>query len=131
MPSTVTQRVYDVNDTVQLGARSEELTITGPGIEETVTEFPKSITLLEPGVYTATQTPISNVEVTDSFFAKVPASESNINSQEDKLENPYFYEKEEDTSVDLLIFFASALVALLFIEWWLHTREQYQIGKQK
>ena len=131
MPSTVTQRVYDVNDSVELGSRSEELYVEGPGIEETVTEFPKTITLNEPGVYTVTQTPISNVQVSDSFFAKVPASESNINSQEDKLENPYFYEKEEDTSVDLLIFFASALVALLFIEWWLHTREQYQIGKQK
>ena len=131
MPSTVTQRVYDVNDSVELGSRSEELYVEGPGIEETVTEFPKTITLNEPGVYTVTQTPISNVQVSDSFFAKVPASESNINSQEDKLENPYFYEKEEDTSVDLLIFFASALVALLFVEWWLHTREQYQIGKQK
>ena len=41
----------------------------------------------------------------------------------DKLSNSYF-EKEEDTSVDLLIFFASALVALLFIEWWLKSREQ-------
>lgn len=131
MPSTVTQRVYDVNDTVQLGARSEELNVAGPGIEETITEFPSSIKLTEPGVYTATQIPISGIEVTDSFFAKVPASESNINSQVDELENPYFYEKTEDTSVDLLIFFASALVALLFVEWWLHTREQYQIGKQK
>ena len=131
MPSTVTQRVFDVNDTVKLGARSDELVIEGPGLEETVTEFPKVLTLTEPGPYTATQTPISGVEAIDNFFVRVPASESEINRQEDALENPYFYEKVEDTKVDLLIFFASALVALLFIEWWLHTREQYQIGKQK
>lgn len=132
MPSTVTEFVFDVNETISLGARGEELHLSAPGKDEQVfTEFPITVTLTTPGVYTTSQTPISGVEATDYFYVKLPASESNINRSEDALAKPFFYEKTEDGGVDLLIFFAAALVLLLFMEWWLNTREQYQIGKQK
>ena len=133
MPSIVTKYVYEIDDTVEIGSRTEEMTFTAPGAEaELITEFPAIKTLTVPGSYTITpEGNFTSDAGSTSFFVKVPASESNINATEEKLENPVFFESDEDTMVDLLIFFASLLVALLFFEWWLHTREQYQIGKQK
>lgn len=133
MPSTVTKYVYEIDETVEIGSSSEAMTYTAPGAEaELITEFPAIKTLTVPGSYTVTPESIyANDAGSTSFFVKVPASESDINATEDKLDNPVFFEKSEDNYIDLLIFFASLLVALLFFEWWLQTREQYQIGKQK
>ena len=126
IPSTVTEYVFDVNEKVELNSRSEELYITGAGTEITVTEFPYEMTLKAPGTYSVIQTPISGEEVIETFFVKMPSSESNINAEIDILENPYYYEAEENTShQELLLYFAIALVTLLFAEWWLHTREQF------
>ena len=126
MPSTITEYVFDVNDKVSLNSRSEELTVTGAGNETTVTEFPYEITLTAPGTYTVIQTPISGEEVVETFFVKMPSAESNINAQIDVLNNPYYHQAEENTShEELLLYFAIALVTLLFAEWWLHTREQF------
>ena len=124
-PSTVTQYVFDAGDTVTLGSRSQELTVVGPGINKPFTEFPLTLPLNATGVYTVTQTPISGNEVIDSFFVKLPASESNINSVEDSLNNPYFIPQKGVDNLDLLLYLSIALVLLLFVEWWLHTREQY------
>ncbi|MBE6585326.1 MAG: VWA domain-containing protein [Ruminococcaceae bacterium] len=125
MPSTVTTHIFDVGETVSLGARSETLFVTGPYVDETFTEFPATVQLETPGVYTVTQTPLSGVEIVENFYVRIPAAESNILSVEDALENPVFYVAEDNTDLDLLLYLAIALVALLFAEWWLHTREQY------
>jgi hypothetical protein len=125
MPSTVTTHIFDVGSTVSLGARSETLFVTGPNLEKTFTEFPATVDLINPGVYTVIQTPLSGVEVIENFYVRIPCEESNILSVEDSLKNPVFFEAEEDSNLDLLLYLAIALVALLFAEWWLHTREQY------
>ncbi len=125
VPSTVTEYVFDINETVELNSRSDELSVVGPGTDLEFIEFPGVVHLTTPGVYTVTQTPISGEEIVENFYVKIPAEESNINSQEDVLLNPYFVEKEEIEDKDLLLYFAIALVALLFIEWWLQTREQF------
>ena len=44
---------------------------------------------------------------------------------EDVLTNPYFYEANENEDLDLLFYFAMALVILLFMEWWLQSRKQF------
>ena len=67
----------------------------------------------------------SGVDVIENFYVKIPASESNINTQKDELAKPYFYTAPAESNTDLILYFAIALVALLFAEWWLHTREQY------
>ena len=36
-----------------------------------------------------------------------------------------FAQEEEKADIDLLLYFALALVALLFVEWWLQSREQF------
>ena len=125
VPSTVTQYVFDVNQSIDLGARSEELQVVGNGVNTTITEFPSNLLLLKPGVYTVSQTPISGVDVIENFYVKIPASESNIQGREDVLANPYMYTDPVEDNTDLILYFAIALVALLFCEWWLHIREQY------
>lgn len=124
-PPTITEFVFDINDTVSLNARSERLNIVGPSVNSTITSFPSSIKLTTPGVYTLTQTPLSGDEIVETFFVKVAASESNINTVEDTLDKPYFMKAEEIENHDLLLYFALAMVALLFVEWWLNSREQF------
>ena len=124
-PPTITEFVLDVNDTISLNARSEQLKLVGPSVNSTITSFPNNVKLTAPGVYTLTQTPLSGNEVVDNFFVKVAASESNINSVEDTLDKPFFMKAEEIENHDLLLYFAMAMVALLFVEWWLNSREQF------
>ncbi len=128
LPSTITNYVYDVNESIELNARGEELTIqNAQGMNAVLTEFPNVIELTTPGVYEVTQTNLAGDLISESFYVKIPDEESNTNPVFDTLENPYFMvvEKEEVQNKDILLYFAIALVALLFAEWWLHTREQY------
>ena len=123
-PVTIEENKYEINDVVSLNARSDELNIVGPNTQITITKFPADLTLIVPGAFTLTQIPLSGKTVVDSIFVKIPAKESNINSEESVLQNPYFFEEAEMTNVDLLFYFALAVVGLLFIEWWLKSREQ-------
>lgn len=124
-PPTITEFVYDVNDSISLDSRSESLSVMGPSTETEFTEFPGSLTLTKPGVYTVSQTPISGEEVIENFYVQVPTSESNVAETDTVLLNPYFVEVEDNVDQDLLLYFALALVALLFVEWWLQSREHF------
>jgi hypothetical protein len=124
-PQTFDNFVYDVGDTVTLNARTENLTVVGPDINETVTKFPKDLTLNSMGTYTVSQELLSGETLIESFYVKLDTLESNINTREDMLSNPYFYPETDTADTDLLLYFAIALVALLFIEWWLKSREQF------
>ena len=115
---------YEINNTVSLNARAETLDITGPGIIKTFEELPTEITVVKPGTYTLMQTPISGITVIENFYVAIPDEESNINLKEETLTNPYFYSDDKANNVDLLFYFALALVALLLIEWWLKSREE-------
>ena len=125
IPSTVTEYVFDVNQSIDLGARREELNVVGNGVDTTITEFPSNLLLVKPGVYTVSQTPISGEEVIENFYVKIPAYESNIMGREDVLTNPYLFTDPVQDNTDLILYFAIALVVLLFCEWWLNIREQY------
>ena len=124
-PTTFTGNVFDINEEISLGSRSEFLSVVGPGIDTTIEEFPGKLNLTQPGVYTVSQTPISGDHIVENFYVKLPAEESNIFLEEDVLVNPFFIEKPQIEDQDLLLYFAIALVALLFVEWWLHSREQF------
>ncbi len=124
-PSTVTEYVFDINEEISLNARGDSLDVSGPGVNTTIEEFPGKITLTQPGVYTLSQTPISGDSVVETFYVKLPAEESDIYYEVDTLVNPFFIERPEVEDLDLLLYFAIALVALLFVEWWLHSREQF------
>ena len=114
-----------MNQTVALNARSPELEIEGPGVEITLTEFPNSLYVTEPGVYTLAQTPISGEYVIESIYVKIPAAESNIRSIVDTLDNPYVEYEPEILDKDLVYYLAMALVVLLFCEWLLQLKEYF------
>jgi hypothetical protein len=123
-PKTFDGFVFDVNNSVDIYGRADSVSITGPQTEIKAENYPYNLTMKAPGVYTVTQNLISGETVYESFYVKIPESESNINLVVESLEKPYFYQEPEGNDVDLLIYFAIALVALLFIEWWLKSREQ-------
>ena len=125
MPSTLDGYVFNVNESIQLNCRSEKLNVMGPMTDVELTQFPGKVDLKKPGVYTVTQVPISGETVVENFYVRLPAIESNIAAVEDTLENPYFPEAENDGDMDLVFFFAMALVILLFVEWWLQSRKQF------
>ena len=102
-----------------------ELSLTGPGTNQTITEFPKTISLAKPGTYTLLQVPISGIDVVESIYVRIPVAESHTEAVFDELQNPYFPPQENAPDLDLVFYFALALVCLLFAEWWLQSREQF------
>ena len=116
--------VYEPGEKVALNARANELEVVGPATNLLLNELPTEIVVKNPGVYTTMQIPISGETVIENFYVKIPSVESDICYEEDKLTTPYFFEVSEENHLDLLFYFALAVVALLFIEWWLKSREQ-------
>ena len=110
---------------MELNARAESLNVEGPGVSTAFEEFPAELKVTSPGVYTLTQIPISGIQVVENFYVKIPASESNIKMVEDTLVNPYLENNAEIEDIDLIFYFAIALIALLFLEWWLQSKEYF------
>ena len=125
IPATVTDYVFQVGEKITLNARGPELNVTGGDIDETFTEFPAEIVVETPGVYTMTQIDISGEFITESFFVGYSSYESNISKVVNKLPLLYVEDEIENEDKDLLVYFAAAIVALLFIEWWLQSREYF------
>ncbi len=126
-PQTIGGYVYEVNDTVSLQARAPQLSLSGPELKKTVTEFPGAVTVTVPGTYTLLQTPISGTDIVENFYVRIPRSESNTEAVYDTLTNPYCPPQTEIQDRDLVFYIALALVLLLFAEWWLQTREHYSL----
>ncbi len=125
MPPTIMDFSYEVGDTVVINARGEEISISGGNIETTLTEFPSNIVVEKPGVYTLGQFDISGEYILENFFVSVPNYESYITKQVDSIPLLYVENIIEQEDKDLLVYFAAAIVALLFLEWWLQSREYF------
>lgn len=123
-PVTVNGNSFEVYENVSLNARGQELYVSR-GSEDlyTFTEFPSILKVDLPGTYTLTQTTFTGKSVSENIYVKIPASESDITKQAETLPNPFVEEKEEDYYRDLLMYFAAALVAILFLEWFLQSRD--------
>ena len=122
-PSTVDGNAFEVNDILNLNARGEELTVSKGENETVYTEFPAQHQVNAPGQYTLTQTTWANKEITEYIFVKIPATESYITKNGEKLENPYEAPDTTEYFEDWMIYIAAAMTALLFIEWWLSSRD--------
>ena len=118
LPSTLSEHSFDINEVISLDARSDELSISSLDgtYKDTFKEFPQEIVLTRPGSYTLTQTPISGIPQVEQFFVKIPASESNISQTHDELYDLIVAKKKPAENLDLLLYFAAALVALIFLE---------------
>ncbi|MDE7108046.1 MAG: hypothetical protein K2O39_06955, partial [Clostridiales bacterium] len=125
IPSTFTQYIFDVNDQITFKARGTELELSSGGVTETIKEFPKNYSLTRVGSYTTSQT-IFGVKnaITENFFVKIPAEESNIGLVVDLMPGSVVKPVPAMSFDDLLVYFAAALVALLFVEWWLQSRSR-------
>jgi len=126
LPTTVEGNSFSVNESITLRARGESITVkaTNSTDEITYTEFPTQIKLSTPGTYELHQV-FRNDQIKDQIdkiFVKLPESVSNIFAEEDILENPMVYTAEGRDIIDLLIYFAIAIVAILFVEWILQLR---------
>lgn len=127
IPSTVAKHSYEVGEEIGLNARGSKLDLMRPGAEEReeFTELPAKITAATPGSYTVTQYSLREELIEDRFYVSIANSESDITKEVDALPVLNVVEKTETMDKDLLIYIAAALVALLFVEWWLQARENY------
>lgn len=115
---------YDVYHTVNFTPRGTELEVSyrdevvlrGDDGEDT-------LYFSAPGTYTVTQKLISGVYQTEKIYVTIPADQSNVVRKEDSLTYPHVEKVDKFTFDDLLVYFAAAIVALLFLEWLLQTRE--------
>ncbi len=133
-PQTLSRYSYTVGDTVSFNAFAKKVdwasrtkdSMRGDEDAQPFETFPASLKLNEWGTYTLTQQLKSSVQVKTQLYAKIPSSESDIkNVAGNTIEGPHVSKVEEIPYEDLLIWFAAALVALLFAEWWLQSRDNF------
>ena len=124
LPSTATQNVFEVNQEVSFNCRGTMLQVEGPGdVNAEFLEFPAKIKLATPGTYAVKQLLISGVTTVENVFVHIGSQHSNVVLEVEELDAPIIQINEETIDEDLIIWFAIALVSLLFIEWVLHTRD--------
>ena len=78
-----------------------------------------------PGTYTLKQTVFSGETITEKIFVKIPNKESNLSNEGEKLTDLYSYERIGDYFKDLLLLFAIALTALVFVEWLIRSHDSW------
>lgn len=129
MPTTLTSAYYDIGQTITVRARGKNLSIKGSWSDATVVENSQSKSLqykiIRPGTYTVSQTLMSDERKDEYFYCRIDSYESDIFRVEDRLEGPTVENGFVRDDLDLLLWFAIALVALLFIEWLLQARENF------
>lgn len=128
MPVIVPGHTFDVYEKVTVNGRGESATVTSTATQDSeivLNEFPASVTLDLPGTYTIRQTTGFGKEIVTQIYVKIPSEESNIWSKEDTCGNPYLVDSIGTTYKDLTLYFAIAIVVMLFCEWILHSRENF------
>lgn len=123
LPSTATRNVFEVNETAELNCRGARLTVKGANLNEEYVSFPAKVKFTQPGTYSLEQMLVSGETIVENIFVHIEAQHSNVLLQVDELTSPIVQTNEETVDQDLIIWFAIALVSLLFIEWILHTRD--------
>lgn len=125
-PATVSGGDFAVNEKVDVNARGETVTVTGGNFGDdgiVISTFPTSTTFELPGAYQFYQKTCYDKDLYESIYVSVPSEESKLASERFALENPFTERDDSDYFKDLLTYIAAALVALLFLEWWLQARE--------
>lgn len=125
LPSTISGYNYEIGDEVKLNSRAPFLELSGPETQIHFESFPSNVVLTKPGTYTLTQLSMTGEYVVENFYAHIPSVESNITKEVAALPSLVYESEKEYDDFDLLIYFASVLVALLFVEWWLQSREYF------
>lgn len=128
LPATLTSNAFEVGERIEINSRGPQIKFQdtdGDPENDVLTEFPSFKTFDIPGTYTLEQSSYfpdkfcPNINI----FVKIPAAESDILKKEDGLSDDFPMPDEGEYYDDLLVYLAAALVALLFVEWWLQSRE--------
>ncbi len=123
---TLSASIFEVGDTVGLLGRGESLSVSGPSGDVELEGGRGELVLTHPGTYTVNQSTAGGVELPEeSFFVKIPASESDTERMLDVL--PF---TRADSTADieyesLALWFAAALFALMLAEWVLEIKKNY------
>lgn len=127
IPSTFSGYAFEIGDTVNFNSRSGALTISAPdGTKTDLANLPAPLTLKKPGSYTTSQQSMrEGTYIVENFFVKIPNFESNVTKVVDSLPVIEVGQTVEKGFDDLILYFAIALVALLFLEWLLQAREHF------
>ncbi len=132
IPKTVAGNSFEVGETISARPRGPELFVKDAQGEELASyvreegalSFVVPLAFNAPGVYTLQQNSyFNNNTIEMKIFIKIPTAECNIWRVEDSLAEPVIEQKAENTVQELLFWIAVALVSLLFVEWWLQSRE--------
>ncbi len=129
LPSTVVGTCFNVNENVTIHGRGPSVMLSSEqGIFEPFEfleeELPCMYSFDTPGTYNFDVTTYYGNRAQDKIFVRAPAAESNINVVEEALADPFAEQEIINLYDDLLVWFAAVLVALLFAEWALHSREK-------
>ncbi len=123
LPTTVEKSSYEVGERFTVNGRGARVFFSGE--DEPIEEFPATLDLQTPGTYSFDVTTYFGKRAqTEYIFVRPPAEESNINLEMDTLVNPFAEREAMSFYDDLLVYFAAALVVLLFAEWALHSRDK-------
>ena len=122
-PMTVAKNSFEVNESISLSSRGTDLVVNLGEDNWRFDTFPVKFVPTIPGTYKLDQTTAFQKAVTERIYVRVPASESNIWKRDESLVDPYKADDDSAFFKDLLIYVAAALVSLLFIEWWLQSRD--------
>lgn len=131
-PAIVSGNSFEVGEEFTVNTWGSELEFSDTGETFTEEDLPAQFMLDVPGTYTFRQRSyfedavaqgIKKEFITAQVFISIPAYESDILRRTDSLSDPYEGTETETDYKDLLLYLASALVAFLFVEWWLHSRE--------
>ncbi len=124
LPSTVSETVYDVAQTIEVDGRGHSLEISGDGYSLSVKDTPYAVSLSSPGSYTISQKLLSGKTAETKLFVKVPASESDFSAVKDMIPGLFSLEKKGFSYEDLLLYLSLALVVLFIAERILYSREK-------
>ena len=126
IPKTFASDSYEIGETVNFNGRGTELKVSGNGEELSFENAQAQMTVSRPGTYTVTQKPMEGEHlIIESFFVRIPSIESNITKEVDELPIINVDRVLERSYNDLLFYFAIALVAFMFIEWFLQSKKNY------
>ncbi len=133
-PGTINKNMFEIGETIVMDSISSELTLkylsgdpekdSTVYVESETTKFPIGIVAEKAGRYEISQKMLSGETLSTQFYVKMPSAESNTEKVVEVIVKPLVVEVPQQVDEDLLIYFAAALVALLFAEWWLQQRGQ-------
>ena len=126
IPETMNENSFEVGDTVKLNGRGTDLVVSGGGDEYSFEDGKGEVYLTRPGTYTVNQNSIDGKGLSEErFFVKIPSGESDTTKTVDVLPSVVVEEVERVGYDDLILYFAIALVSLMFIEWVLEIKKNY------